>query len=291
MQLSRMDLDEGGDDPRRIAEAILAQCPETPIPVPVEAIAYALDIQEIRVESLKSFEDALITTGPEKGEGSIVVNAENGLRRRRYTVGHELGHFLHPSHIPHTGKFQCTLDDMSRNSSDGTDKRARQEVQANAFATELLLPRQTFLHDLQRKGGLDLAHIIELGNDYDLSKEAVVRRCVSLQKDPCAVVFSRNGRGRYFCKHDDFPWLDIRPGNPMPRQSIAARGNGVVGQSSDWAEIDGGVWLSQARQCGVVEQTLLQQGGYRMTLLALDDEDGNHEEEDALMEIWTPRFR
>jgi len=285
MRLSRMDLDEGGDDPRRIAEVILAQCPETPIPVPVEAIAYALDIQEIRVESLKSFEGALITTGPEKGEGSIVVNAKNGPRRRRYTVGHELGHFLHPSHIPHAGKFQCTLDDMSRNSSDGTDTRARQEVQANAFAAELLL------HDLQRKGGLDLAHIIELGDEYDLSKEAVVRRCVSLQEEPCAVVFSHNGRVRYVCKHDGFPGLDIRSGNPIPRQSIAARGNGVVGQPSDWAEIDGGVWLSQARRCCVVEQTLLQQGGYRMTLLALDDEDGDHEEEDALVESWTPRFR
>jgi len=185
MRLSRMDLDEGGDDPRRIAEAILAQFPETPIPVPFEAIAYALDIQESRVESLKSFEGALITTGPEKGEGSIVVNAENGLRRRRYTVGHELGHFLHPSHIPYTGKFQCTLDDMSRNSSDGTDKRVRREVQANAFAAELLLPRKPFLDDLQRKGGLDLVHIIELGNEYVLSCATTRTGHRTRNRSPC----------------------------------------------------------------------------------------------------------
>ena len=64
-----------------------------------------------------------------------------------------------------------------------------------------------------------------------------------------------------------------------------------MGQSSDWAEIDGGVWLSQARRRCVIEQTRLQQGGYRMTLLALDDENDDNEEEDALMESWTPRFR
>ena len=154
-EISRMDLDDAGASPQRIAEAIIAQIPDLPVPVPVEEIACALDIVEIRVEPLKSFEGALITTGPEKGEGSIVVNAENRRRRRRYTIGHELGHFLHPQHLPPVGGSYCAADDMSRSSSAGMNKSALQEVQANVFAAELLLPRKCFLRDLRGKSGLD----------------------------------------------------------------------------------------------------------------------------------------
>ena len=287
MQISRMDLDDAGASPQRIAEAIIAQIPDLPVPVPVEEIACALDIVEIRVEPLKSFEGALITTGPEKGEGSIVVNAENRRRRRRYTIGHELGHFLHPQHLPPVGGSYCAADDMSRSSSAGMNKSALQEVQANVFAAELLLPRKCFLRDLRGKSGLDLEHVVALAGRYDTSKEATARRYVALQDETCAVVFSHNGRVRYACKHEDFPWLNIHCGDPIPGQSIAARWIGANNGASDWADIDAGVWMSKAGRRTVVEQTLVQQGGYRMTLLALDDED----DEDDLEERWAPRFR
>ena len=151
MQISRMDLDDAGGNPQRIAEAIMAQIADLPARVPVEDIAYALGIVEIRVEPLKSFEGALITSGPEKAEGSILVNARSGPRRRRYTMGHELGHFLHPHHIPPTDGFHCTSDDMARSNAKGNGNRILQEIEANAFAAELLLPRPLFVRDLQRK--------------------------------------------------------------------------------------------------------------------------------------------
>ncbi|MYA62927.1 MAG: ImmA/IrrE family metallo-endopeptidase [Dehalococcoidia bacterium] len=291
MRISRMDLDDVGASPQRIAEAVISQIPDLPIPIPVEEIACALGIVEIRIEPIKSFEGALITTGPEKAEGSILVNARSHPRRRRYTIGHELGHFLHPLHVPPAGGFHCTSDDMSRNNSAGVDTRIRQEIQANAFAAELMLPRSVFLRDLKRMRGLDLEHITELGNKYQVSKEAVARRYVHFQEEPSAIVFSHKGRVRYFCKHDDFPWLDVRSGAPVPAPSIAAASVGSATRATDWSEIDPSVWLSRPNQRGMCEQTLVQQAGYRMTLQALDDDSSEDEDEPALEESWTPKFR
>ena len=177
-----------------------------------------------------------------------------------------------------------------RSNAKGASNRIVQEIQANAFAAELLLPRALFLRDLRSKSGLGLDCVIELSNNYDISKEAIARRYVCLQEEPCAIVFSHEGQVRYARRHDDFPWLDIRSGDPVPRSSIAAKSDKKVGRVSDWAEVDAGVWLSSPGQWALCEQTLLQQGGYRMTLLALDDENGEDKDEDGLEDSWTPKF-
>ena len=61
LTLDRIALDDAGGNPRKIAEAIHLQLGDLTGPVPVDAIAHALDIVEIRKEPLTSFEGALIT--------------------------------------------------------------------------------------------------------------------------------------------------------------------------------------------------------------------------------------
>jgi hypothetical protein len=95
VELDRMAIEDVGANPERLAQAIHDQLPGLQGAVPVYDIARALDIEEIRDEALSGFEGALITP-PEKGTGSILVNATSPRQRRRYTVGHELGHFLNP---------------------------------------------------------------------------------------------------------------------------------------------------------------------------------------------------
>jgi PAS domain S-box-containing protein len=121
-------------------------------------IARALDIEEIREEALTSFEGALIAS-PEKGRGSILVNKRSSSQRRRYTVGHELGHFLNPWHKPTTGdQFECTRSDMLVTS--GTNRHLRQEVEANRFAIELLAPARRLRAYLS--GAADLERVLAL---------------------------------------------------------------------------------------------------------------------------------
>jgi IrrE N-terminal-like domain len=67
--------------------------------MPIHQIAEALDIVEIQQARLKGLEGALVSA-PERDIGLIVVNSASSVQRQRFTVAHELGHFLNPWHRP-----------------------------------------------------------------------------------------------------------------------------------------------------------------------------------------------
>ena len=137
--LSRVEIESVGSDPRKLARALLAQLPAVTGPVPIEAIARALDIVSIEVAPLSGIEGCL-QCDPLKSEGQIVVNANSPPRRRRYTIAHELGHFLNERHRPTIDfGFACTADDMAKPRRTGPHQR--QETEANIFAIEVLTPR------------------------------------------------------------------------------------------------------------------------------------------------------
>jgi Zn-dependent peptidase ImmA (M78 family) len=109
--ISRMDLADFGS-PEAIAQGILKLVPDLPIPVPIEDLARQLDIIDIMPLETDGFEGGLLTD-ENKAEGIILVNESNPRQRRRFTVGHELGHFLSPWHKPRTPDgFLCSADDM-----------------------------------------------------------------------------------------------------------------------------------------------------------------------------------
>lgn len=112
-----MAIEEVGANPERLADAIHVQLGERPGPVPVAEIAKALDIVEIRAEPLSNIEGALVTT-PERDIGSILVNQHSSRRRRRFTIGHELLHFLNAWHQP----TLCNQADMIANQSDSKNR-------------------------------------------------------------------------------------------------------------------------------------------------------------------------
>jgi Zn-dependent peptidase ImmA (M78 family) len=59
--------------------------------VPIEEIAEALDIVEVRIAEFDGFEGMLLTDTVRR-EGAILANARGGPRRARFTIAHELGH-------------------------------------------------------------------------------------------------------------------------------------------------------------------------------------------------------
>lgn len=140
-----MTIEEAGPNPDRLAAAIHAQLGQTRGAVPLHAIAEALDIIEIRTARLKRLEGALIMP-PDRNVGSILLNATSTARRRRYTLGHELGHFLNPWHRPpaQVSGFACTPSDLATSWGAlpaGSTRHKAQEAEANRFAIELLAPK------------------------------------------------------------------------------------------------------------------------------------------------------
>jgi Zn-dependent peptidase ImmA (M78 family) len=282
-----------------LVAAILKQAPDMPIPVPVEEIASQLDITSIRDLETDGFEGGLLAF-EDRSSGTILVNARSNRQRRRFTIGHELGHFLNPWHKPHGAEgFRCTARDMRLGRAKVGDRAAQMEVEANRFSAGLLLPLPHFQKDLARLKTIDVGHVLSLATRYDMSKESTARRYVEENDEPSAAVVSQNGKLLRCYRHKSFPFVDVRAGQPLPGGSATARLELGEGTCSGWAEVDGGLWLDTNRGRGsrtVYEQVLAQQQGFRLTLLTVEDTAtiANEEEEDeeqTLEAAWTPRFR
>lgn len=294
MKLERIELADFGS-PERIVQGILAQAPDMPVPVPVEDIARMLDIVDIKTLEMDGFEGGLVTDRG-KAEGVILVNAASARQRRRFTIGHELGHFLCPTHLPKDDSgFRCTAADMRRVSAGKLDRAAQMEVEANRFAALLLMPRPQFQNDLRRRTGADLEHLLALARRYDMSKEATARRYVDLHDEPCAAVISRDGVILRIYRGGSFPFISIGKDDRVPANAVTAHSGLAQGDVTDWEETDAALWLPSEggrRLPMLYEQVLIQRDGFRLSLMTVDtDASDEADEGDQLKESWTPRFR
>jgi len=189
MQVTRIDLD-GTGSPMGLVAKILKAEPGLTIPVPIEELAHQLDIAEIRDLSADGFEGGLITDDA-RSSGFILVNRAARRWRRRFTIGHELGHFLMTTHKPPAGGFQCSRDDMRRWTDKEKGGAIRMEVEANEFAALILMPPPLWRAELAKFRDPDLAQIVTLAGLFDISKEAAARTYAQYNKEPVAVVVAK----------------------------------------------------------------------------------------------------
>jgi hypothetical protein len=291
MQIDRMALADLGNSVS-IARAVLSQLGDIEPPVPIDDIAAAAGISDIQVLQTTGFEGALITDDC-KGDGIILVNARSRPERRRFTIGHELGHFLNPWHKPPSGGFKCKKEDMLVRAHGG-NAQIRMEVEANLFSAEMLMPEKIFRRDLNKLTSPGLEHIVELADSYETSKLATARRFVDLHDEPTAIVLSKNGAIDQIYWHKEFPYFGLRSGQVVPARSLTALFADGAGCSNN-ESAEPALWLQNPLPPGanMYEQVLVQSGGYRITLLTIDrnecdDEDDNYTRERS---EWSPRFR
>ena len=245
-----------------LARAVHKQLPAGSSAVPIYEIARALDIREVRYERLNNIEGALITT-PERDCGSILLNSNSSRVRRRYTLAHELLHFLNPLHQQTTRDgFECRRSDLAVGVSQIGELTPHQiqEIEANRFAIEVLAPLQRMAPFLQ--GPVDLQRVLDAAELLELSKEATARRYVELNDVSLAVVFSRNGAVTYFDRDTRFPWLALGRNDAIPTVPIQ-RGASL----SAMVEVAADAWLGSSTRATLCAQRLLQEKGHAMTLL------------------------
>lgn len=290
MPLSRMDLADVVN-PGALAKAIHAQWPDMPIPVPVERVASELDIASIAELTTAGFLGALATDAS-RSTGAIFVARDIHRIRRRFTIGHELGHFLSPWHKPRTGpQFLCTADDLRRSAPSKDDPAVKMEAEANFFAVNLLLPERQFKSELRKQSTIEIDHVLNLAATFDMSKEATARRYVELHDEPCGVIVSHNGIIQRVYKSRDFPWIEPRKDTPLPADSISAHANGGPGFLSAMAEVPGSAWFPSGRDevpPKTYEQVLIQKDNFRLTLLTIEPDLSDDEEN--IEERWRVGF-
>jgi len=164
---------------RGLAEQLVVKSKTIKAPIPVERIARR---QGIRIVAQPYEGNISGFYYRDKQQTVIGVNSEHHLHRRRFTIAHELGHyFLHKGLLEtvHVDReFQLKL--RSDAASQGTDP---DEVEANVFAAELLMPAGFIESDLQKMSGLDLhdeSLLRGLAQAYRVSLQALLIRLTNL---------------------------------------------------------------------------------------------------------------
>lgn len=157
-------------------------------PVPVERIAKTLDLVILKQRLVpKQKTEASEISGflfSQGGKVVIGVNASQPTARQRFTIAHELGHFLLHNmtqkkdeiHVDRSFELRFR-DDRSRQ---GTDVDERE---ANLFAAELLMPRHFLTKDLSELNEVDWINddfTKELADRYGTSSQAMLFRLANL---------------------------------------------------------------------------------------------------------------
>ncbi|MCJ2069709.1 ImmA/IrrE family metallo-endopeptidase [Methylobacterium sp. J-030] len=293
MPACRMDLADVGS-PEALVKLILQAEPDLPIPVPIEDLCRQLDIMAIQDLDTDGFEGGLITDA-DRSEGIILV--KKGVEeRRRFTIGHELGHFLMPLHIPdQAGKFLCSRADMLRLKPKEGDRRQRMEVEANRFSSLILMPPTMLRRSMSGFREPDLQHIPALARDYKVSKEAMARAYVQQHGENIAIVVVKDGVLLRNYKSFSFPFITCSPGRAVPARSLLHRGPHDRGVASDFAECVADLWVDVRRgerAPKIYEQVYVQRDGCALVLLHAETVDEEEEDEERQLEdSWRVGFK
>lgn len=162
------------NDIQEHVQRILAQNNISRPPIPVERIASSLGL-EVRYASL----DADVSGAIFRNEGEVVigVNSFHHPNRQRFTIAHEIAHFiLHKGLEIHLDNdFRVNL--RNEESSLGVDS---EEIQANRFAAELLMPTSFIQRDTANLTDVDAGALQRLAKRYKVSQQAMQIRLVNL---------------------------------------------------------------------------------------------------------------
>ena len=285
MTISRIDLD-GASSPAALVTRILQLQPGLPTPVPIEQLCRELDITSIGELDTKGFEAALITDDC-KSTGAILVASERSRQRRRFSIAHELGHFLIPSHLPRPGERSlCSSEHLRLHDVKEQDRRRRMEAEANRFAAMLLIPPPVLRAQLKAIRRPNVSDVVRLAKLFDVSKDAMARAYSDYTREAVAIAVIRKGCVlRTYPNTKNFPPLAVWRGQPVPSGSLA--GNTFQpGEVTDVEECEPGLWVREPddRKVEVLtEQVLGQREGFSLLMLVAELRD---EEEFEAHRAW-----
>ncbi|MBD3676359.1 MAG: ImmA/IrrE family metallo-endopeptidase [Planctomycetaceae bacterium] len=156
---------------RNVVAALLEKHNIEQAPIDVRRIAANEGFQVIPVsadDSMSGFLDQ------KDGAKTIGLNDRNSPNRQRFTIAHELGHaFLHASKPLY---FDEALKFRNKISEEGTQL---EEIEANLFAAELLMPQNFLESDFEEIVWFDIddsKDIQELADKYQVSQQAMTIR-------------------------------------------------------------------------------------------------------------------
>jgi Zn-dependent peptidase ImmA (M78 family) len=156
-------------------------------------------------------------------EGRIVMNSDSAIitvnakidyqPKVNFIIAHEIGHAcLHREKLPLFTDTDKTLADWYANGI--------HEAEANAFATELLIPAEIFTRKVKKRK-LELPLIENVAAYFGASKTAAFLRYKDLGDFPVMIVYIENGIIKWKSNSHDFPFKYLPLNNEVPALTVA----------------------------------------------------------------------
>ena len=167
----------------RLAEQLLKRADVSKPPVPVERIARLLNV-EIRYVPFQGDISGMVAR--EQGRAVIGVNTVHAISRQRFTIAHEIGHLELGHSLEGFGQDGMHIDrDFKVKLRDGKSSQATDptEIEANAYAASLLMPRAMLMQERELSSGFDIEDdrlIQGLASRYKVSPQAMTFRLSNL---------------------------------------------------------------------------------------------------------------
>lgn len=141
-------------------------------PVDVEGVARALGIS-VNYERLDNDVSGLMLV--ENSVAKIAVNESHHRNRQRFTLAHEIGHVL-----LHAKDDRVFVDRRFFRNEWSSTGELREEIEANAFAAALLMPKSFIKKHLNAEGGITDIDVFRLATQFEVSEQAMTLRLVKL---------------------------------------------------------------------------------------------------------------
>ena len=129
--------------------------------------------------------------------------------QKRFAIAHELGHWL-----LHKDITQAHLDGPEQLSD---YKKSPIDIEANAFAAELLMPRDLFLAQFN-DNTLDLKEIYALASHIGVGPTAALMRLLKLSRANAVMVAHKDGIANWYVRADGCQLPGVLPRSPVPTE-------------------------------------------------------------------------
>lgn len=214
-----------------IAAALRAEL-QTPPKADLDRVAEQLGLTIVDVES-RSFEGALLRSRKRLSGRILVRKSIRETGRRRFTIAHEIGHYI----LHGNQQIPCS----PRVIEGWKEDQPKPEREADMFASEFLLPTyDVTLHVNKRWPSMEV--ISDVAGHFGSSLMAAGRKFCDVASQACAVVWSSQGRVRWFHGSPTFAYF-IEAGKDVAFDSIAYRSYKGKALLKEMEEVPAEAWI------------------------------------------------
>jgi hypothetical protein len=159
---------------RKALEAMIPGAALATIPINVQAAAKFVGIEQIVQGDLQGVDGLLSLTS--SGTYVVTLKREQSRIRKRFTLAHEIGHLVVFNSV---GRRDGSIAANNLGCRTANPEDLEEERLCDLVASELLMPREAFLQQMQLEGVCALS-IPAIARDFDVSLHAASRRVVDL---------------------------------------------------------------------------------------------------------------